>query len=317
MAVLGLLAWLIVFGGRYVVYDAVMGIGYEPSESIVAVSNSLSLTDRASFILRGTRAQIQEADAFNESCATKAESSTTLGCYNNGVIYIYDINHSELSGVKESIMAHELLHAVWGRLAAWDRAALEDDMMRAYEDNKVMLEEYMELYSDEDFLDELHSRLGTQIEPSELPERLRNHYARYFSDHQKVYEYYRSYNDTFVALREECEELYRRIEELRKTIEEERKSYESDSKTLNRDIDVFNDRAGNGYYTNNRAGFNADRQDLVIRQQKIAQRYQELTNLIDEVNGYIDQYNANILHADELHRVMNSNAEQHIDKINI
>ena len=190
-------------------------------------------------------------------------------------------------------------------------------MRQAYEENRDVLEEYMSLYSDEDFLDELHSRLGTQIEPSKLSQKLRDHYAQYFSNPQKVYEYYTSYNETFVTLRKESEELYKKIEEMRVTIEEKRKSYESASTALNYDIDRFNERANNGYYTNNQSGFATDRQNLVIRQQDISKRYQELTDLINEINGYIDQYNANILHAGELHQVMDSNAAPQIDKIKI
>ena len=316
-AVLAFVVWLILFGGRYLIFDAVMGIGYEPSSEITSISESLTLTDRASFILRGTRAEVQDAEAFNESCATQAESSSTLGCYNGGKIYIYNINHSELSGVKESIMAHELLHAVWGRTLAWDRAALESDMRQAYEENRDILEEYMSLYDDQDFLDELHSRLGTQIEPSKLSKKLQDHYAQYFSNPQKVYEYYTSYNNTFVALRKESEDLYKKIEELRPEIEEKRSSYEAASKSLNDDIDTFNQRANNGYYTGNQAGFDADRQGLIVRQKDISKRYQELTDLITEINGYIDRYNANILHAGELHQVMDSNAAPKIDKIEI
>jgi len=294
----------------YLIADTIAGFSYKPSSEMAAVTEHLSLTGKGERILKASRAELQNADNFNINCPSDAEGTSVLGCYYDWRIYIYDINNKELTGIKEAVLSHELLHAVWQREKSWTKDELIPLLRKTYEKYKADLEEHMKTYSDDYFVDELHSIIGTQIEPSALPLKLRDHYSQIFKDHAQIVAYYNRYNDKFVSLRKELAEMGEKIDQMKKEIETKTGSYRQKTETLSKDIDAFNRNAANGYYGGNSSQFEYDRAQLIARQEALNKEYQDLTDLVDSTNKLVEQYNSNVTRSSDLYSSINSNIKK-------
>lgn len=292
-----------------VIYDWVLGLSYDPSMAMLQTISNIELTERGERIIKASFAELQDSDDFNRNCPATAAETSVLGCYNNWRIYIFDVKNDELNGIKEAVLAHELLHADWQRERAWVKDELEPLLRQTYEQNKDELSEHMAAYSEANFVDELHSVVGTQLNITKLPKRLQEHYNSIFQNHAKIVNYYRQYSDKFAKLKKEMEELASKIDQLKKRIEELTSDYRKKSQILSADIDDFNRRAAEGYY-DNRLDFDENRDVLVKRQKSLNQDYKALSSLINETNEYINKYNQNVARSSELYRSINSNVEE-------
>jgi hypothetical protein len=178
--------------------DNISSIGYEASQELDEIINDLSLTKDGQRILLATRPELQDATNFNKSCISTDTSSSILGCYTNNRVYVYNIKNDSLPGIRQATLAHELLHAVWHRMSNDEHVMLGVSLKQVY-DSDEDIREHLKLYSEEDFYDELHSVVGSQVAPERLPEDLRNHYAKYFKDQSKISQYYQQYSKIFKA----------------------------------------------------------------------------------------------------------------------
>ena len=97
----------------YPIFDTVASIGYQPSAEMSTVIDNIELTDNGMRILRASRPELQDATAFSQNCPNVSTETSTLGCYYARHIYVFDVDNAELNGIKEAVLAHELLHAVW------------------------------------------------------------------------------------------------------------------------------------------------------------------------------------------------------------
>lgn len=303
-------AAVIVLADYYVVFDTIIGLSYQPSREIATIFEHIDLTSKGERILRASRAELQNAENFNTNCSNSTSEISVLGCYYDWRIYIYNIKNEELDGIKETVLAHELLHAVWQREKSWAKDELKSLLRETYDDYKNGLEEHMKNYSDENFVDELHSVIGTQIEPSSLPIKLRNHYAEIFRNHGQIVAYFDKYNDKFLSLRKKLSETSTKINSMKKEIESKRATYHKKTKTLSDDIDIFNSNAAHGYYNNNKTQLDYDRTKLVARQDALNEEFQELNVLINETNKLIEEYNRNVARSNELYGSINSNIKK-------
>ena len=292
-----------------VIYDWILGFSYEPSSAMSQTISNIELTGRGERIVKASFAEFQNSDDFNHNCPTVTAETSVLGCYYNWRIYVFDVENHELDGIKEAVLAHELLHADWQRERVWIKNELEPILRQTYEQNKDELSEHMSTYSEENFVDELHSVIGTQIDISKLPKRLQEHYQSIFQNHAKIVSYFNQYNGKFTELKKEMEELASKIDKMKKKIEELTEEYRKKSQALSVDIDTFNRRAASNYYTSQWA-FDQDRAALVARQKALNNDYDTLSDLVDEVNGYVDKYNSNVARSSELYRSINSNVEK-------
>lgn len=292
------------------IFDEFTAIGYEPTSELDEIVEDLRLTNKGMRVFKATRAELQEADAFNESCPNADSNYYVLGCYNANHIYVYNIKHKELPGIRQSTLAHEILHAVWARMSNREREELKSSLDAVYQSNKDIAE-HLALYSDDTFYDELHSIAGTQIDQSQMSPVLSAHYAKYFEKQSKVYNFFADYNNRFKAIRTRLEELEKSIAEKQASYNEFLGAYEADNAKLSQDIADFNARSqstSNGFSSIEE--FQQKRQELMNRKDEMAKRYAELLERIEELNKEIVEYNTNILRTNEYQKVMNSHASK-------
>ena len=168
---------LALFFNRQYLSDLISANTFSASTEIKDIESSIRLTDRAKTIFYATHPILETQDAFNDSCNSHDSDISILGCYTSGNIYIYNINSEELDGIVESTAAHELLHAVWDRMSANNKSAIAALITEVYNDPLYheMLAEDLETYAESERIEELHSRIGTEI--SNLPAALEEHYA--------------------------------------------------------------------------------------------------------------------------------------------
>lgn len=287
--------------------DHFSAIGYEAPTELSKIIDDIQLTEEGRRILMATRPELQDADAFNESC-TIDPGSYTLGCYYNNRIYVYNITSEKVSGARQSTLAHELLHAAWDRLSSSDKDALKAALDEVLEGD-AELRSHLEMYSEDSHYDELHSIVGTQVATDRLPEILQKHYAKYFMNQSKVVAYFNEYYEPFTTARKRREELETLIKEHRTAYEEMLASYNADNEQLTTDINTFNQKnQSHGFKTVDE--FVNERESLVLRQKKMYERYQALILYYEETNALINEYNSNVARTKSLEEAVNSQAQQ-------
>ena len=283
------------------------------SGEIAEIGKALELTGTGEGLYKVSRPTLDDRNVFNESCKSHDSEVTILGCYSERKIHIYNIETDELSGIIPSTAAHELLHAAWERLPFLEQYFLSQEIEKFYNENYTKLVADLEGYKEEDRLDELHSRIGTEFK--ELPEALEKHYAKYFSDQDLIVDYYEQYSGKFLELRDEIKELDAEIDELKPTIDEMREKYRSWNEDLNRRIDEFNACAKKEKCFSEEE-FNRKRVELLEEQAEVEEYYNRLNETIEEYNALIDEYNGNVLRSRTLENAINSNSEEEEMKIN-
>ncbi|MBO4855031.1 hypothetical protein J5500_01325 [Candidatus Saccharibacteria bacterium] len=294
------------------VYDWILGFSYQPSTEMSQTISNIELTGRGERIVKASFAELQNSEEFNQNCPNSATETSVLGCYYDWHIYVFNVDNAELDGIKEAVLAHELLHADWQRERSWIKNELEPVLRETYEQNKDTLADHMKTYTAENFVDELHSIIGTQIDVDKLPQRLKEHYRSIFKNHAKVVAYYDQYNGKFTELKREMEDLAAKIDQMKQQIEKKTADYRKKSEVLAEDISEFNRRASGSYYTS-QWDFDRDRAALVARQKDLDKDYKDLSDLVDKANEYVDKYNQKIAHSSELYRSINSNSIQKVE----
>ena len=280
--------------------------GYSLEPELAALADDLDLTDAGRNIYTASHPTLDDRDSFNKNCESYNSDVTVLGCYGDKVIHVFDVETSELPGIIESTMAHELLHAAWARLPFWEQISLKTEIEAFYSDHKAELSAELDRYPEESLLDELHSRIGTEFK--DLPAALETHYAKYFKDQDAIVAYYDDYSEKFLELSQEISDLDAEIDELKPEIDEMKATYHRRQVDLNARIDEFNACASkNDCFTE--AEFNAQRKELVDEQSEVEEYYNELNKTIERYNTLIDEYNNNVLRSRTLENAINSNSD--------
>ena len=306
---------LLVWSYSGFISDVATGLFYQPEAEIAKVIEHIDLTDTGSRILRASRPELQQAASFSRSCPAVSADTSTLGCYYQRQIFVYDIDNEELEGIKEAVLAHELLHAVWDRLSDNERKELEPVLRQIYSENEADLSEHMSSYEAEDYVDELHSVIGTQLDTSKLGSRLREHYAKYFNDIDRIVSYFSAYDEILTGQRKQANAMYDEIIALKAEIERRSTAYEQENQKLSNDIDDYNARASHGYTTiAERDAFEAERNQLITRQNLQQQEYNALVQLVNSANQKVDEYNQLVEHLGELMRSIDSTSVDDIPK---
>ena len=289
--------------------DIFSSLGYQPEGGMANIKTSLDLNGTGERIFYASRPSLEAREKFNEDCNSHEAGTSVLGCYTNRTIYVYDINSDELKGVKESTTAHELLHAAWARLSDGEKNRLGEFLNKIYADEKYheLLDTDLKNYEEKDRLDELHSRIGTEIKS--LPDELEKHYAEYFKDQDKIVGFYDSYVKPFNELKAEIEALSKAITDLRNSINSKSTEYENRANSLNLEISEFNSCANTLNCFSSQSAFYGRRGELVAEQEAINALYAETDALIKDYNAKVAEYNANILKNQSLENLINSNKE--------
>lgn len=289
--------------------DLMIAHQYKPSEEMRSLIEDIELTKDGMRIINASMPTLQSASNFNGYCANNEKDATALGCYANGKIYVYDIENEELEGIKQAVLTHELLHAVWKRTSTLQRNRLMVYLDSVYAENREALEQHMAFYPDESRTDELHSIIGTQIPLDQMPTELAEHYQKYLGNQAKIVSYYNAYSGRFAELQNKLDELSEKIQKLSNEIDEDTESYNQKYDQLKSDIEDFNRRASS---INGNATMEEYR-ELNDRKLALREEYDELAAKIDEVNELIDEYNQDFEHAGWLYESINSKKESTIE----
>lgn len=292
--------------------DIIKNIGYQAPADVATLTNKLPFTDKAKTIFYATRPALESRDEFNQHCDSHDIDISVLGCYTDGKIYLYNVDSTDLPDVVESTATHELLHAAWERLNIFEKTAIEIELEKVYQSNKELLAGDLDLYDVDDRMDELHSRIGTEI--ANLPESLEHHYAKYFTDQDAVVALYERYHEPFEKLKNEIDTLSQELETMQKDIDARAKDYYQKSEDLNKRIDEFNNCANTLGCFSSQPAFNSRRQSLVSEQNSLEEVYKAINTTIVNYNDKVTQYNNNILRSKTLENMINSNAP--VEEIN-
>lgn len=293
------------FGG----YDFIKAGFYHPTEEMQSIINSLDLTSRGERILKAASPTLDTRDVFNEKCNSHSIDIYVLGCFLTAEdrIHLYDVTEKELDGVKEATTAHELLHAVYLRLPFWEQSSLNAKMKEYYDslESSSEIKKSLKLYEEDDFYDELHSRLGTEVK--DLPLDLEKHYEAIFKDQDKIVDFYEKYSNTFKKYEAETAKLADKINKLQQEIDTEEKSLSDRAANLNSRITNYNNRVAAHNYTDVYS-IRAEGDGLQNESNIINSDYDKLNKKIDEYNKLIGEYNESIIRTNEIFNSINSNS---------
>ncbi|MBL3687043.1 hypothetical protein D3248_08800 [Leucobacter zeae] len=283
---------LIVFAAmhRQEIQDRFRAIGFEPSESIVRVLDSLHLTDAGKRIFLATRPTIDGSQRFNEQCSDvdHSDQGHVLGCYTDNRIHLFEVSDARVKGIVGVTAGHELLHAAFARLGEGDRTRLSEQLREAYDtlaENDPALAERMSLYenlSDSAYTNELHSILGTEVR--DLPDWLEQHYAQWFADRDSLLDAFDAYHAVFVGLQNEAQSLERTMRELRLDVERRKTDYDAAVERFNADAAEFSKR-------NDRFEFSDDPREFERIRGELADRRSELQATMAGLEADIERYN--------------------------
>ena len=285
--------------------DFLQSFGYVPSDEVKGIKEDLELTSKGEAIFNASRPILDSREDFNHHCSSYDEQISVLGCYTGGGIYVYNIKTPEIDGVRESTMAHELLHAVWSRLNEDERQILSTALWQVYNEHHELAED-LDIYDDKEKLDELHSRVGTQI--ATLPVELEMHYAKYFNNQDDIVAYYLKYDAPFREINGQLDRLSREMDDLSIAIEAKTAEYKTRSEALAVKIQEFNACANQMGCFRDEASFNIQHNTLVVEQNEVSSLYVEINQLTDSYNAKVTEYNNNILRTKDLQNSINSNS---------
>ena len=301
-------AGFLIYQNRVFISDWFSSLSFAATPEFSTIENAIDLTDSAKITLRATHPSLESRDDFNENCNSHDKGVSILGCFTNNRIYIYNVTNSTLKGVRESTMSHELLHALWERLPDAEKSTVTTQLTNVYNDEKYhdLLAADLELYPESERIDELHSRVGTEI--ADLPSELETYYAKYFKDQDKVVSFYDSYVAPFNELENRAETLLTKHEAMLAEIDEKTKAYQADFEKFSADVDEFNNCANTaGCYATDYA-FRVARNALIARQNVLDEAYELISRLITECNKIADEYNDIAVRGKALEILINSNS---------
>lgn len=280
----------ILFNRQYAL-DVVTNWTYEPSTAVNSIVERTELTDKGKFTFFATRPDVLEQDAFNKSCPRQEAGSPILGCYTtDDRIYMYNVTSEQLDGMKEVTAAHEVLHAVWQRTSTEERERLGALLKEAYlkiDDQALKTRmEYYERTEPGEFVNELHSILGT--ETKKLGPELESYYSSFFN-RDKVLALHDNYSTVYLELTARAEVLFSDMEKSSSSIDAATATYNASLAAYSSDIQSFNSRAQSGSFNSN-AQFNSERAALVARADQLEADRQSINGMIATYNKCYDEY---------------------------
>lgn len=177
-----------------------------PNGSVAEIySNELKLTSAGELIFYGTYPKLDSKTEFNADCKP-GKNILEFGCYYAGInrIYLLDIKEPNLKTMVDVGAAHEMLHAVYARLTANQKAEINSLIEADYSKiHNADLASRLKSYAvtepgNQD--NELHSILGTEF--GNLSNKLEEHYRQYFFDRAQIV-VWNTKNQTFIKGKED------------------------------------------------------------------------------------------------------------------
>jgi hypothetical protein len=205
---------------RQAIFDWWRLLNYQPTAQIESLANDTTMTDDGRRLFYVYHAELQDSEAFNQSCEF-GEQSIVLGCYVSGQgIYIYNVTDDRLDGIQEVTAAHEVLHAGYERLSSEERKRIDSLTFAEYtklDDKRI--KDAVEAYRKRDpniVPNELHSIIGTEVR--DISSELEKYYAQYFTNRKAIVAYSEHYEQAFIEQKEKAAALEKEIKEVRDQI---------------------------------------------------------------------------------------------------
>ena len=289
-------------------YDYIKAMIYQPTKEVDALISNLDLTDSGKRIFKATHPELESREEFNQKCNSHDAEIYVLGCYTTGndKIHLYNVEDITLAGIKESTSAHELLHATYHRLR--DKSGLNNELKKYYDslDEHNDIKESLKLYSEADLLDELHSRLGTEVK--DLPAALEKHYQTIFKNQDKIVDYYQRYASTLKEHEKAVKDLSVRLEVLKTQIENEEERLNKVSNELNSKIENYNHQVELKQYDSAEA-MNDYSNRLKMEAEELNAAYSTLNKNVTHYNQLVSEYNKSVIGAEKIFNSINSNSK--------
>lgn len=312
LAVVVIGALLLLFFGLLIspwLRDVSNAYAYQEPPEVAAISSQLAMTSKGRFLFKASQPELLNRDSFNQRCQQFEQGTSILGCYSSGKIYIFDIDDEKLEGSVIVTTAHELLHAVYERLSSTDRAELEDQLDKVYQDIKSPdLEKRMDMYARNEpgqKYNELHSIIGTEV--ADLPPELEEHYGTYFNDRQQLVAYELEYRKLFSDLEDQARALQQWLSSKQLVITQQMSEYEAGQAAY--------DRANRQLQSDSRSLDRTDEAAVNDYNRRVDQLNYQRSQLISQssyINQLIDQYNRKV---EEFNRI-NDKAKGLFDSMN-
>jgi hypothetical protein len=253
--------------------------------------NECIFSEKGKFVFYATKPAVANQAEFNKECPRQETGSPILGCYTaDDHIYVYDITNSKLDGMEEVTAAHEMLHAAWYRTSEAEKERLSTELRAAYEkiDNSELKTrmDYYERTEPGEFINELHSILGTEIKS--LDESLEAYYGQFFNRNE-VIKLHEQYSAVYKQLYARADDLYSTMQTLSMTIQDRSRNYDTSVAQLSVDIAAFNRRANNDGFSS-QSQFNAERSALVTRTNALDAERASINASINKYNELYDEY---------------------------
>lgn len=300
---------VLLFLHRQFVIDQLTVWQYKPSAEILALADNAKMNDNAKFYFYASQPEINDRDSFNRNCTANSEQTVVLGCYASQRIYVFNVTDERLEGIKEVTAAHEMLHAAYDRLSRKEKDrvnGLLETQLSSVDDQRI--KDLIAIYDKTEpgeRLNELHSIFATEL--VDVSDELEAYYANYFTDRAAIVALSKSYESVFADIKQQQASLLSDLNNLADRITSESKQYNQNAEQLNSDISSFNQRANNNGYSSQSA-FDADRAQLVTRQQALADQRTAINNDIALYNQKRNELEALNGQAQDLNDSINSNA---------
>jgi len=308
VVLIALAAFVVV--NRQSVIDTVVAWQYSPSPAISSIAERTAFTDLGKRYFYASQPLLSDASEFNTHCERQEQGSAILGCYANGLIYVYNVTNLQLDGIQEVTAAHETLHAVWDRLSAREKTRLSNLLEVEYlrfenADLKARMDYYARTQPG-DRINELHSIIGTEF--SGLSPELETHYRQYFTDRTIVVALHSAYQSVFDSLAAESRALEAELQALSLELNTLVKTYNSDVAALSIQVtalkveEVAVDRTSSSEVN----AYNAKRQRLVSQTNALEIRRVSINTKTTAYNAEVNAYNELVVRTNNLTNSLDS-----------
>lgn len=300
-------AILIVFFRQHII-DQITIWQFHPTSAVLNLAQRDGMSDYGKFLYLASQPELDTSSNFNNVCKKLENTSSVLGCFTDSRIYIYNVTDTQLDGIREVTVAHEMLHAAYQRMSDDEKTAV----------NILLEAEYKKLENNKNFADliafyartepgerdnELHSVIGTEV--ASIDPALEAHYGQYFSNRQATVTLYAKYNGAFQNLTNQANALADQLNALVTSIPIRSAQYNVDVQTLNADIVAFNKRAETGDFLS-QAQFNSERAALEARVAALDATKASINDDIANYNSILAQYNSIVSQSKKLYSSIDS-----------
>lgn len=288
---------IVLFSQANAIEDWIKLRNYSPPASIASLASqdTMNAYTRRLFYINHPQLITGVAD-FRKDCPEN-ENTIVLGCYHPGMngIYIYNVQESDLQGITQVTAAHEVLHAVYERLSAKDRASLdnwlEDYYKNGLTDQRVIDE--VKLYQQTEpnsVFDEMSCTFGTEI--ANLPADLESYYNRYFTNRQAIVGYEQQYESAFTTRLDQIDADNQKLASLKATIDSLENSLNSQLAQINADrarLDSLRNNGQTAAYNSQVASFNAEVDAYNSGVDNLQADIAQYNSIINSDNGIVAQ----------------------------